>query len=321
MSRPKIAFIGSGGATKGIAHLGALKALEELGLRPDIYVGASSGAILAAFASQGFTADEMVNWFRPAWQREEGPALKGRHFFGLPTLAQLQRPGWLGSGMLSIDRFEKWVRENLPSNDFRHIDRQVFITATDVDGRGRVVFGPQQREDVPISQAVAASCSVPGLFRPYKIGERFYVDGELVRTLSLDLAIKAGAEVLVVSNVYRPTVTKSQERSLALRGPLSVVRQTVNIVLSEKEKRGIELIHRLYPQVTVLNVSADLGGFSFTSRRSARRLLTRGYREALRVLAAAKRRGTFDTVTLPPAADEDGVGATVTPIGKAAAKR
>ena len=73
-----------------------------------------------------------------------------------------------------------------------------------------------------------------------------------------------------------------------------MTRQTVNIVLAEKEKRGIELIHRLYPNVTVLNVSADLGSFSFTGRSSASRLLTRGYREALRVLAAAKRRGTFD---------------------------
>ena len=209
MSRPRIAFIGSGGATKGIAHLGALKALEELGLRPDIYVGASSGAILAAFASQGFSADEMLQWFRPSWRRGKTPLLGAQHFVGFPTFKQMMHPGWLASGLFSIDRFEKWVRDNLPENDFRRIDRDVFVTATDVDGRGRVVFGPNQRDDVPISQAVAASCSVPGLFRPYRIGDRYFVDGELVRTLSLDIAIKAGAEVLVVSNVYRPTVTNS----------------------------------------------------------------------------------------------------------------
>ena len=66
------------------------------------------------------------------------------------------------------------------------------MTATDVDGRGRRVFGVGYDEHTPISQAVAASCCVPVLFRPYRIGDRFYVDGELVRTLSIDLAVEAG---------------------------------------------------------------------------------------------------------------------------------
>ena len=174
------------------------------------------------------------------------------------------------------------------------------MTACDVDGRGRVVFGRGYIEDVPISQAVAASSCAPLLFRPYRIGDRYYVDGELVRTLSLDVAVNAGADVVVVSNVYRPHVTKNDQRSLALQGPLAMGRQTLNTVLSEKEKRGIDLIHKLYPHVTVLNVSADLGKFSFTSRRSSRKLLLRGYREGLRVLAAAKRRGVFDVAASVP---------------------
>ena len=69
MARPRVAFVGSGGATKGLAHIGAIKALEELGLRPDIFVGASAGAIAGAFLSQGVTADEMIDWMRPTWRR------------------------------------------------------------------------------------------------------------------------------------------------------------------------------------------------------------------------------------------------------------
>ena len=60
MVRPRVAFVGSGGATKGIAHLGALRALEELGLELDIFVGASTGAIVAAFFAQGYTADGVI---------------------------------------------------------------------------------------------------------------------------------------------------------------------------------------------------------------------------------------------------------------------
>jgi NTE family protein len=292
--KPRIAYIGSGGATKGIAHLGVMKAIEELGVVPDIYVGASAGAIAGAFFAQGFTPDQMVDWIRPFWRRTDENPLKGRHFFGLPTREQWRSPGYLTSGLLSIDRFERFLASKLPANDFGALDKTLLVTACDVDGSGRVVFGRGHREDVPISKAVAASSCVPVLFRPYKIGDRYYIDGEVVRTLSIDLAVDAGADVVIISNVYRPQVTRTNARSLVHSGGAAVARQSLNIILSEKEKRGIDLIHRVYPHVTVLNVSADLGSFSFTSRLEARKLLTRGYREALRVLAAAKQRGVFD---------------------------
>jgi len=286
MSRPRVAFIGSGGATKGVAHIGVVRAMEELGLRPDIFVGASAGAIAGAFLCQGATADEMIDWMRPSWRRHDPErALKGRHFLGLPTKGQLSSPGWLTSGLLSIERFERFLAKRLPTNDFRELDRPLLVSAADVDGRGRVVFGQGYRERVPISQAVAA---------PYKIGDRYYVDGEVVKTLSIDLAVEAGADVVIISNVYRPHVTRPGERSLVHGGAPAMFNQTLNVMLSEKEKRGIDLIHRLYPHVTILNVSADLGRFSFIRRGNTRQLLTRGYREALRVLAAAKQRGIFD---------------------------
>jgi NTE family protein len=291
---PKIAFVGSGGAAKGIAHLGVLKAMEEIGLAADIFVGASSGAIVGAFASQGLTADRMVDWLRPPWRRHHPQALKSRFFFGLPTLEQLRNPGYLASGLFSLDRLEKFLAEALPSNDFRSVGPTLLVTAADVDGHGRRVFGKGHHEDVPISRAIAASTAVPILFRPYRVGDRFYIDGELIRTLSIDLAVEAGADVVIVSNVYRPHVTKHDRPSLVHRGAAAVARQAVNMVFAEKEQRGIDLIHRLHPHITVLNVAPDLGRYPFTGRGHARKLLTRGYREALRVLAAAKQRGVFD---------------------------
>jgi NTE family protein len=125
-------------------------------------------------------------------------------------------------------------------------------------------------------------------------GDRYYIDGEVVRTLSIDLAVEAGADVVIISNVYRPHVTRPGERSLVHGGAPAMLNQTLNVILSEKEKRGIDLIHRTYPHVTLLNVSADLGKVSFVRRKNARQLLTRGYREALKVLAAAKQRGIFE---------------------------
>jgi len=298
MSKPKVAFVGSGGATKGVAHLGVFEAMRELGLEVDVFVGASAGAIVGAFYSQGVETEAMVDWFRPFWRRHDpDTALKGRYFLGLPNAGELARPGRLASGVFSLDRFERFLAENLPQNDFRKLSRPLLVSAADIDGRGRAVFGPGYRDDVPISQAVAASASVPGIFRPYRIGDRYYIDGEVVRTLSIDLAVEAGADVVVISNVYRPQVTRPGKPSLVHSGVAAVARQTLNLILSEKEKRGIDLIHRLYPHVTVLNISPDLGRYSFSSRRNVRALLTRGYREALRVLAPAKRRGVFDVAS------------------------
>ena len=152
------------------------------------------------------------------------------------------------------------------------------------------------RDEVPISKALAASTCVPGLFRPHRIDDRFYVDGEVVRTLSIDLAVEAGADVVIVSNVYRPYVGRVGSPSLVHQGGLAVARQSFNILLNEKEKRGIDLIHRMYPLMQVLVVSPDLGRLPFLSRLYAGTMLRRGYRDALRILAKAKRRGVFEVV-------------------------
>ena len=93
MPRPRVAFVGSGGAAKGVAHIGVLRAMQELGIEADICVGASSGAIASAFYMQGFTPAQMIDWFRPFWQRGlEAPPLKARYVLRLPN--EQQRKSW-----------------------------------------------------------------------------------------------------------------------------------------------------------------------------------------------------------------------------------
>ncbi len=291
---PRIAFVGSGGAARGIAHLGVIKALEEMDLRPSIFVGASAGALVSAMYGQGIPVDVLIDAYRAPWQRKtRGPHLHEETFFGLPSLSDLLSPGYLLSGLFSIDKLERHLRARLPTNDFRRAEATILVTACDVDGRGREVFGRGYREDVPVSRAVAASCCVPGLFRPYRIGDRYFIDGEVARTLSLDLAVDAGADVVVISNIYRPLVTRAERPSIARRGAAKVLTQTLSIILSEKERRGLELFHRLHPQVSFLDVSPDIGHLGFLNRFASRQLLMRGYRQAMTELLAARARGVF----------------------------
>ncbi len=178
-------------------------------------------------------------------------------------------------------------------NDFRQLPNRVFVTAVDVDNGQRVVFGPGYEDSVPISQAVAASCCVPGMFRPYRIGGRYFLDGEVARTLSADLAVAAGANVVIISNIYRPEERPEHRRPIARRGAAAVLTQSLNILLTEKERRGVELLSKLYPNVTFLDIAPDIGHYSYLNRFAARPLILRGYRTALRALAHAKEQGVF----------------------------
>jgi NTE family protein len=295
MKKPTVAFVGTGGAARGIAHLGVLKACEELGIRPTIFVGASAGAIVAATYGQGIPLDVLLDGYRLPWKRRhDGPRFHMSTFFGGPRIRDLFDPGYLASGLFSIDKFERYMRRHLPINDFRKVENRIVVTAVDIDRAERVLFGKGYDPETPISKAVAASCCVPGLFRPYGINGRFHLDGEIARTLSADVAIDAGADIVIISNIYRPAEGEREPRSMAQRGVLQVFNQTLNIILTEKERRGVDLYSHTHPRCTFIDIAPDIGRYGYLNRFAARSLVLRGYRAGLQALAYAKERGVFD---------------------------
>ena len=294
MRKPKVAFVGTGGAARGIAHLGVLKACEEFGIEPDIFIGASAGAIVGATYGQGIPLDVLMDGFRLPWKRRhDGLQMRGLQFAGLPRLRDFLDPGYLLSGLYSIDRFERYLRKKLPTNDFEEVNKLILITAVDIDSAERVVFGKGYDSKTSISEAVAASCCVPGLFRPYEINGRYHVDGEIARTLSADVAVAAGADIVLISNVYRPT--KKSTRSIARMTAAKVLTQSLNIMLTEKEKRGLDLYSRVHPDTTFIDIAPNIGMFDYGNRFAARSLVMRGYR-------AAWRKGLFGKRTVLSAA-------------------
>ena len=306
MDRVKIAFVASGGAARGLAHLGVLRACEELGLLPEIFVGTSAGAIVGSMYAQDIPLDVLLDGYRLPWRRRHhGPRLRLSTFLGAPNRRELFNLGHLTSGVLSIAKFERYLRQHLPINSFRRLAKPVFVTAVDVDSAERVVFGPGYNDDTLISEAVAASCCVPGLFRPYRINGRYYIDGEIARTLSADVAVEAGANVVIISNIYRPQQEIGQ-KSIAQGGIARVLRQSMSILLTEKERRGVELLAKRYPHVTFIDIAPDLGRYGYLNQWAARSLVMRGYGTALRALATAKENRVFDGV-LPPLDSHQGL--------------
>lgn len=151
----------SGGGAKGFAHVGALKALEENGIRPDVVAGVSAGAIVAALYAAGVPLDKMMKLFTDA---------KFRNFCEFTVK---------GGGFFKIDKFKLFLKHAIGDyTDIRELPVPVYIGATDLDHGTPAVF-----DSGDIIEAVAASCSIPILFRPVEIDGVRYVDGGVLRNM------------------------------------------------------------------------------------------------------------------------------------------
>ena len=127
---------------------------------------------------------------------------------------------YTGGGM------EDYVRKVLAADpsrtdDFRMLARELYVVATDLDTCERVVFGGPDWDDVPISTAVRASTALPVVYAPATVKGRHLIDGGIVSTTNLDIAIERGAKLVVVINPLVPYVNDFQQERDDLARPSS----------------------------------------------------------------------------------------------------
>ena len=144
------------------------------------------------------------------------------------------------------------------SNSFTGTPRPLLIAAIALDRAERVVFGQGDLLDVPISQAIAASSAIPGFFEPYRIGGRDYVDGDVGYTGHADVAVDAGATLLVAINPAVPQrVTEPGEPAIRHGGLYAIMEQTGHIASLNLFNVGLREIRLLHPEVEVLVVQPE----------------------------------------------------------------
>jgi len=231
--------LAGGGVIGGMYEVGALAALDESlpGFRAndfDLYIGSSSGSVVASLMANGIRPrdlfdilaeerDDPLNFQRGAVYDKGTFSIAARNLaqflwavgkkavtgFRLEWPDLLARSGAdMPAGFFSVAPLEHFMRNafaarGLP-NSFRECHRPLLVPAIDLDGAERAVFGAEPLMDVPISQAIAASSSIPGFFEPYRIGGRDYVDGDVGHTGHADLAVEQGAGSVVVINPAVP---------------------------------------------------------------------------------------------------------------------
>jgi predicted acylesterase/phospholipase RssA len=166
----------------------------------------------------------------------------------------------LPSGLFDNSSIERYIRRNLQraglSNDFRALyrrtQRELYISAMNLDTAERVVFGHDEDASVTISEAVQASTALPGFYKPARIKGVDYVDGGVRRTANLDVAVEHGADLIICYNPFRPFSNRVRRRFdretgryryegplLADGGALSVLNQVFRTLLHSRLQYGL----------------------------------------------------------------------------------
>lgn len=312
--------VAGGGPVGGIYEMGALRALDEAidGLdltRLDVYVGVSSGAFLAAGLANRVGSDEMCRMFiteeSPEHQFRPEMFLKPAFFEYIRRLGSLPRivgeclvdlitsPGSVGwseslgrlgaaipTGLFDNEGIERYLRGifDAPgrSNDFRALDRPLYVIAVDLDTGHAVRFGTKDAPNVPISKAVQASSALPGFYPPVEIDGRFYVDGALQRTLHASVALDEDLDLLLALNPLVPfDASALRDRgdeppgSLVDGGLPRVMSQTIRAMLYSRMRVGFGKYDKSYDHSDLVLFQPDpddaemffTNVFSFSSRR------------------------------------------------------
>jgi NTE family protein len=297
--------LGGGGFTGGVYEIGALRALDLLAVNStvnnfDVYVGTSAGSFVAAMLANGITPDEMMQVLNAQAPSEledldldkvlkpnywgfitKAAALPLRSVELLRTLTRIGElsaidvgvglaealPAGLYSGAGLDDYVSGALADAGKSNDFRLLDRELYLTSTDLDTCERIVFGEEGWQDVPISKAVECSTALPIVYKPVELKGRQMIDGGVRSTTNVDIAVEKGAKFIVVVNPLVPyvndfqstipTVFGNRVRRVADMGLPAIANQVFRLIAHARLHQAVEQWQEKYPGVDIILIEPE----------------------------------------------------------------
>jgi NTE family protein len=175
---PKVALVLSGGAARGLAHIGVISVLEEYKIPVDIVVGVSMGSIVGGYFAYGYSAEEML--------------LRAKEF-SIISLVDLNNPKKV---VLSGEKEEDIFKKDLGNVNIEDLRLQVIILSTNIETGELFIF-----DKGPLSTAMRASSAIPGVFDPVYYKDQILIDGGILDDFPIGVAKKMGADVVIASNV------------------------------------------------------------------------------------------------------------------------
>src|SRR5450631_3198896 len=242
-ARPKVCLVLSGGGSRGMAHIGVLKVLEELKVPIDCIAGTSMGAVVGGLYASGMTAAQIdatmrsVDWqeaFRDAPPRRDLAFRRkqdDRNFLVRLPLGLKHGQILLPKGFIQGQKLQETLRQlTLPfsnSTDFDLLPTPFRAVATDLETGNAVLM---EKGDLAI--AMRASMSAPGVFAPVELNGRLLVDGGLAENLPVNVARAMHADILIVSDVSFPLQPRAE-----LDSALSISNQMLAILVRKDTDR------------------------------------------------------------------------------------
>jgi len=215
--KPRIGLALGGGAAKGFAHIGVIKALEAAGFTPDVVAGTSAGSVVGAFYATGMNGFAL---------QELSMSLNETQLRDL-TLG--------GDGVVKGQRLQDYVNQIVGNRPMEKLAKPFAAVATELDTGQRTVFRLGNT-----GQAVRASCSIPGVFLPTLVSGKRYVDGGVVSPVPVDAARELGADIVIAVDI-------SAKAQTGQSGMAGIVNQAITIMgeqLGKQELARADLIVR-----------------------------------------------------------------------------
>jgi len=246
--RPTIGLALSGGAARGMAHVGVLRAFIENNIPIDYLTGTSAGSIVAGAYASGMTIDEIDAL---------GRSLRWRHV-GMVTMSRF--------GVQSNVRLENYLRKRLPVTRFEDLKLPLAVVATDLKTGTAVVM--RDEGDLPL--AIRASCTIPGWYVPVTDKDgRQLVDGGLVAVIPATMCRDLGADIVIAVDVNSAGAT-----FFGARGPIiGVVLQAMLVV--QKNSSQYQLA------ASDFVITPQIAHIRWDSLRRAGDLMAAGYAAAM----------------------------------------
>lgn len=275
--RGRIALCLAGGGIEGLLYeVGVLRALDRFlpdrTVRDfDMFFGISAGSMLSAFLANGLTPEQIADGLRDGTDKLE--PIHRRELFD-PNVRDLGQRAWrmlgeiVGRGdarnplsamyraipisAFAGDGLRAWLKRQLSrdgmTDHFEETRRPLFVGATDQDTSEAVVFGEPGWTDVPIHQAVRASCALAPFYAPELIGGRYYIDGAFTRTTNMRVAVKHGATLCLLVDPLVP-IYSTQAGHVHSRGGLFSTMQGLKSLINGRFDKAHATIAEMYPGV------------------------------------------------------------------------
>lgn len=235
-----VGLVLSGGGARGIAHLGVIKALQEMGVKIDRISGTSAGAIAGVMTANGYPPEESLKIL------ESSSFLK--HL----------RPAWNRMGLLRIDSAADLYRKYLPHDRFEALQIPLHVATVDLNAGELVIFDSGE-----LIRPVLASCCLPGVFEPMLINKRQYVDGGVLSNLPVE-PIEHKVDVLIGSHSNPFGLTKP---ITSMRG---VIERSLILAVQSKTKER-------FARCQLLIEPPELANYGVSDLKRARELYRIGY--------------------------------------------